>query len=577
MIKRLANVFVPGQPLTRKLSFIDLFIIVAIIVALGVLVETAIYAPSVYRGPKVSLSPKMLPFYAVLSITRMFLAYVLSIIFTLIYGRAAATTKIGQRLLLPILDILQSVPLLSFLPLVLLSLSVLLPQTLALEISSIILIFTSQAWNLTFSWYQSLTTLPSDLKDTSAMFGFTTRQRFLHLEMSFAAVGLIWNSIMSWAGGWFFLMAAEMFTVGDKDFRLPGLGSYLREAASSNNYQALVWGLFTVILIIVLLDQLIWRPLLTWADKFKLSMIEEDPLNSWFLRMLQGSTILRVILNKCRKIYDRFSDKFLLRERGETKWAIEQVKVSSVVSLFWKVLVVLLVAVILWGLARAYILLAMVKLQVWIKLLMGLLCSFLRVFLALVLALMWTLPVGILIGTNRKWAAWLQPIVQIAASVPATALFPVLLVFVLNFPMGTDIAAVLLMMMGTQWYLLFNIIAGASTIPQDMKYQSRLLQLGKWKNFRSLTLPALGPYIITGAITASGGAWNASIVAEYTEFGGKTLSTKGIGAMIAQATAMGDYPELLSATLMLVLCVISINRFVWRRLYEHCEQRYHIE
>ncbi|GAB4506194.1 MAG: ABC transporter permease subunit [Anaerolineales bacterium] len=548
-------------------------LLVAVLLYVGV--RLSFGAPAVVQGPAISLSPTSLPWYAVLSVGRMLAAYALSMLFTLTYGRWAAYNRRAEAVLMPLLDVLQSVPILSFLPVVLLSLSAILPEGVAAELASIVLIFTSQAWNLTFGWYQSLKTIPNELREASTIFRFNGWLRFKALELPFAAISLIWNSMMSWAGGWFFLMAAEIFTVGQRDFRLPGLGAYLQEAANQGNVGAILWGVGALVLVVVALDQLVWRPLLAWSDRFKLEMVEGDePPSSWFHDMLRHSRLAGWLAESVWHPISERLDAFLIR-RFPMRDAPPQERRRA--SWLGFVLIGLAGAALVYGAYRATLLLIVVPPPQWVRILAGVGATLLRVTAALAVALAWTLPLGVAIGTNRRLAAVLQPVVQIAASVPATALFPIFVLVLVSLPGGLNLAAVLLMLMGTQWYLLFNIIAGASAIPQDLKYTTALLGVGRWERWRTLVLPALFPYIITGAITASGGAWNASIVAEHVEFAGRTLKTVGIGALIAEATGVGDYPLLLAATLSMVLAVVLINRLVWRRFYRLAEERYRME
>ncbi|WP_299027863.1 ABC transporter permease subunit [uncultured Thermanaerothrix sp.] len=570
----LRDLLLPKPREERLFTLGDVLVLILIAVLLYAGVSLAVNAPPSVKGPTISLAPTALPWYTLLSVGRMAAAYALSLLFTLLYGRAAAYNKRAERLLMPLLDVLQSVPILSFLPVVLLSLSAILPETVAAELASIVLIFTSQAWNMTFGWYQSLTTIPKELNEASNIFRLNTWLRFRYLELPFAMITLIWNSMMSWAGGWFFLMAAEIFTVGERDFRLPGLGSYLQEAANQGNLQAILWGLFTLILTIVALDQLIWRPLLAWSDRFKLEMVESDnPPTSWFFDLLNGSRLINwlreYVLSPLTERIDLWAvHRYPMREKG----------VATPQPTWYTIGVgTLLAGGLLYGGVRAAQMLLSLPLHQWLAIGLGVSVTLVRVLVALLFALAWTLPVGVAIGTQPRLAALFQPIVQIAASIPATAIFPVILLFFLTFPGGLNLAAVLLMLMGTQWYLLFNIIAGASAIPQDLKFTSALLRLSNWQRWRTLILPALFPYLVTGAITASGGAWNASIVAEYVTFGGKTYSTLGIGALIAQATTSGDYALLLAATLSMVLTVVLINRLWWRRLYLIAEEKYRME
>lgn len=570
--------FSPALPRTPALTLGDGLILLGIATLLYAGARMAFNAPSVVAGPDISLSPSALPWYAFLSVGRMTAAYFLSLLFSLFYGYAAAHNRTARIVLMPLLDILQSVPILSFLPVVLLSFSSILPTGFASELASIVLIFTSQAWNMTFSFYQSMTTLPTELREAGAIFRFSPWLRFKTVELPFASIGLIWNSIMSWSGGWFFLMASEIFHVGDRDFRLPGLGSYLQTAANQGDTPALLLGLGTLVTIIILLDQMVWKPLLAWADKFKLEMVEsEEPRTSWFLDLVSRSWLV-----------EKFGAHFWapFAERIDHKMEIspdalipplEKPDGNGRPSPAALSLGILFTLVVLYGGYRAAALLLSLPLSAWLQLGTGLLATFARVSAALFITLLWTIPVGVAIGMNRRLAFVLQPIAQVVAAIPATALFPVLLLALLKLPGGLNLAAVTLMLMGSQWYLLFNVIAGAAAIPQDLRFTTDLLRFSKLDRWRNLILPALFPYIVTGAITASGGAWNASIIAEHAEFSGQTHETVGVGALIAQATADGDFALLLAGTLVLVITVVLINRFFWRWLYLIAEERYRME
>ena len=571
---RFGPVFSKRPPFTAG----DGLILLGLAALLYVGVRVAFAAPQSIAGPNVSTSPRALPWYALLSIGRMTIAYFLSLVFSLAYGYASARNRAANRVLLPLLDVLQSVPILSFLPVVLLGLSAVLPVSLASELAAVVLIFTSQAWNMTFSFYQSMTTMPGDLREAASVFRFDPWLRLKTLELPFAAVGLIWNSMMSWAGGWFFLMAAEIYNVGARDFRLPGLGSYLQVAANSGDMRAVLLGVGTLVLIIVLLDQLVWRPLLTWADKFKLEMVEgDDRPSSWFLDALSRSWLLQTCAEKYWAPAAERLDTRLRRRAGRLLPALDEVEERRGFSA--TTLAVLVVAGLLaaFGGWKAFRMLTLLPAEDWVKLTVGLMATFGRVCLSLILALLWTIPLGVLIGTRRRVAAVLQPIVQIVASVPATAIFPVIFVALVRTRGGVNLAATLLMLMGTQWYLLFNIIAGASAIPLDLRYTTDLLRVSSFDRWRILILPALFPYIITGAITASGGAWNASIVAEHVSYAGHVYTTSGVGAVIASATDRGNYPLLLAGTLALVVTVVAINRLFWRRLYRLAEVRYRLD
>ncbi|HET7375341.1 MAG TPA: ABC transporter permease subunit [Anaerolineae bacterium] len=551
-----------------------IILIIAVLLYLGA--RLAINAPASVSGPTIDLSPRALPWYAFLSTGRMAIAYLLSLVFTLVYGYASARNRTAERIMMPLLDVLQSVPILSFLPVVLLSLTAILPQRFATELAAIILIVTSQAWNMTYSFYQSMKTIPTELREASSIFRLNGWLRFRTMELPFAALGLIWNSMMSWAGGWFFLMASEIFTVGSKDFRLPGLGSYLQTAANEGNVRAIFFGIGTLILVIVLLDQLVWRPVLTWANKFKVEMVESDtPPESWFYDLLSRSWIIKQLT---RRVWHPLNEKIdrLMGRIMPAELPAGPISPSRRSIIGPAIAIIALVGLIYGGI-EAIGLLAQLPVADYGRIGVGLIATLLRVALSLVIAVAWTIPVGVLIGSNQKLAAFLQPVVQVVASIPATALFPVIVLALINLTGGLDVSAVILMLLGTQWYVLFNVIAGASAIPQDLSFTTALLQVKGWARWRTLILPALFPYLITGMITASGGAWNASIVAEHINFSGQSLSTTGVGALIAEATATGNYPLLLASTLALIITVVTINRTFWRRLYKVAEERYRME
>jgi NitT/TauT family transport system permease protein len=431
---------------------------------------------------------------------------------------------------------------------------------------------------MTFSFYQSMTTIPTEQREAAAIFRLDPWLRFKTMELPFAALGLVWNSIMSWSGGWFFLMAAEIFNVGSRDFRLPGLGSYLQTAADTGDLRAVAGGLATLILVIVTLDQFVWRPVLAWADKFKVEMVgAEDAPASWFLEALTRSWLFEQFTARVLHRWSERLDAGLHKRLASSAPMPVEPTTAGRPSLPAIALGVITGGILLYGGYQATLLATTLPVAMWPRVGLGVLATLARVLVALVITLLWTIPVGVAIGTNARLARVFQPIVQVIASIPATAIFPVLLLALLRAPGGLNIAAVLLMLMGTQWYLLFNIIAGSSAIPQDLKFTTELLQLSRWDRWRTLILPALFPFIITGSITASGGAWNASIVAEHVQFGGQAHSTLGVGALIAQATGVGDYPLLLVATVALVGTVVLINRTFWRRMYRLAETRYRME
>lgn len=544
----------------------------------GVMRAAAEWRAPLSPNVRVDLSARYLPYYAGLSTLRMAIAYVLSLTFSLAYARIAAGSRTAERFMLPLLDILQSIPILSFMPGVVLGLAALFPgRTLGLELAAIILIFTSQAWNLAFSFHQSLRTIPRELSEAATIYQIGSWRRFTRLELPFGAISLIANSMMSWAGGWFFLMASEQFTLGANNLRLPGLGSYLAGAADVGDTRALVLGLVTLVFVIVLLDQILWRPLVAWSDRFKLEQSGGDAPTSRLLDALRGSELLDWLGARVTRPLSRALDRAFGSWRGAATSHRATPGTGRGARLAGSALAVVLLALVVWGAIAAAHALAGLSGHDWSRIALSAVATFLRTTLALVLAAAWTIPVGVAIGMNPRWARRAQPLVQVTASVPATAVFPVLLLALLSLPGGLNIAAVALMLLGTQWYVLFNVIAGAMAIPSDLREAAVTYRVTGWRRWKTLILPAIFPYLVTGMITATGGAWNASIVSEYVTFAGRKESTLGLGALIAQAADHSDFRLLLAGTLVMAAIVIAGNRLVWRRLYALAEARYRLE
>src|SRR5215469_11236392 len=392
-------------------------------------------------------------------------------------------------------------------------------------------------------------------------------------------IGLIWNSMMSWAGGWFFLMASEQFTLGSRSYQLPGLGSYLQAAANAGNTGAILLGLLTLVLLIVLLDLIFWRPLVAWADKFKVEQSSgADEPHSFVLNALRRSALIGVINQRVFRPLGSFIARILNRlqplPKEELPEKVQQSRQLSTRRVVNIVFVILLIAIVLLGLWGAIQLLVQVQLATWGSLLLAAFVTWFRTLAALLIGVIWTVPAGVAIGLSPRWSRRLQPVVQVVASIPATAVFPVLLLALIALPAGLNIAALLLMLLGTQWYILFNVIAGAMAIPSDLREATTVYHVLSWRRWRTLILPGIFPYLITGLLTASGGAWNASIVSEYVQFNGQTHSIFGLGATIAESAASANYPELLAGTLMMSAFVVLINRLAWKRLYALAERRY---
>jgi NitT/TauT family transport system permease protein len=528
---------------------------------------------------QISQNPRDLPLYAFYSLVRISIAYALSLVFALAYGYIAASSRRAEIILIPLLDILQSIPVLSFLPGVMLAMVALFPHSqLGLELGSILLIFTGQVWNIAFSFYSSLKTIPRDLREAAIIFRFSRWQRFSELDLPFSTIGLVWNSMMSVAGGWFFLMACEMFVLGQRDFRLPGLGSFLQTAAGHGNTSAIFWGVLAMVAVIVLLDQFVWRPVIVWADKFKFEQVESASATHSNLFSLIGRAtfVIRFYRRVVRPVFNWLTRTFAsgARRAAETFNAPAQNRLRITIGYIF-------VAGILIGLGftvfHAVRELSDLHREDYIGLFQNTALTFLRVNSALILGALWTVPVGVAIGFSPRLARIAQPLAQLAASIPATALFPVILLFLIHLHGGIELAAMLLMLLGTQWYILFNVIAGAMAIPTDLREAAQIYRFTSWDRWRLLILPGIFPYLVTGLVTASGGAWNASIVAEYFHFQGRIISTPGLGSSISSASDSGRFDVLLASTLIMATVVVLINRLLWRRLYRLASTRFKLE
>ncbi len=559
---------------TFSYSWADLIVGGVLLAALaGLLTLITHHATFAPESGAVSLAWSNLPLDALFSWLRMLAAYILSLGFALVYAYQAAFNPRAERYLIPILDVLQSIPILSFLPAVLLVFIALFPgSSLGPNLASVVLIFTSQVWNMVFGLYNGFITIPQDLRETARSLGLTRWQRFRTLELPYAMHGLVWNSMMSWAGGWFFLMAAEMFSLGNKSYQLQGLGTFLQTAANQANWVAEWVGLGVLVLVIVLMDQLVFRPVLAWSEKFKMETVGGEPARSAVLRMVRRSALLAVFANRVWAPVSEWSDRrFRPRPHRQRQPALT----SGLGFLRTLLLGVSLVGAV--ALFRDAVHLLATAWSAWSMVLLATAATLSRVVASLVISVAWTVPVGVAVGLNRRLAQKLTPFIQIAASVPATALFPSVVALLLHLQGGLNVSAIVLMVLGTQWYILFNVIAGASAIPEDLKEAGRLFHLDGWHKWRTLILPAIYPYLITGLITASGGAWNASIVAEYVSFQGHVHHVFGVGWLISQSALDGHFGLLLLSTASLAVTVVLVNRLVWRRLYRKATERYSLQ
>jgi len=521
-----------------------------------------------------TLDPRYLPYYLLRTTLRMFLALGASLLFACAFAALAAKVRAAERVLVPLLDILQSIPILGFLSITVTGFIALFPGNLfGVECAAIFAIFTSQAWNMAFSLYQSLRTVPGELHEAARVFQLSGWQRFWRLELPFAMPSLLWNMMMSMSGGWFFVVASEAISVSNQNIKLPGVGSYIALAIEARDLGAIAWAIAGMLVGIVLYDQLFFRPLLAWADKFRFEEgSNEATPDSWLLTWVRRTERLRAIGLALVRLLERSFAVFRLHHDG-TSIRARPAPANPMVSRVWDAAIAAAVLFAAWRLT------VFIHAEVgWAEVLHVVvlaLYTLIRVLVLIALAALVWVPIGIWIGMNPVWAGRLQAVAQFLAAFPANLMFPVAVVFIVRWKLNPDIWLSPLMVLGTQWYLLFNVIAGASTVPTELRYAAHNLGLTGWLKWKRYLLPAVFPSFVTGAITASGGSWNASIVAEYVTWGDTTLEAKGLGSYIAHMTAVGDFPRIALGIGVMCVFVMALNHFVWRRLYRLAEDRMH--
>jgi NitT/TauT family transport system permease protein len=524
----------------------------------------------------VSLDPKNLPQYALLTTLRMFAALGFSLLFTFIVAPLAAKSKKAGRVIIPALDILQSVPVLGFLTFTVVFFMGLFPGSqFGAELAAIFAIFTSQAWNMTFSFYQSLKTIPRDLDEVTTHFRLSPWQRFWKLEAPFATPGLIWNMMMSMSGGWFFVVASEAISVGETKITLPGVGSYISLAIDQRDIGAVGWAVLAMGIVIMLYDQLIFRPVVAWADKFRVELVAAQATpRSWVLDLMRRTKFLAAANAFVAKGIEAFSGNVSTLTKQ-----IPEPKVSGptdkLLDIAWNIV---LAGVVLWA---GWSVISYVRGTLgWADLGEALtdgFITFLRVVILIIVASLIWVPIGVYVGLRPKLAEHVQPVAQFLAAFPANVLFPFVVLGIATYRLNPDIWLSPLIVLGTQWYILFNVIAGASVFPSDLMEASTLYRLKRWQWWRKVILPGIFPYYVTGALTASGGSWNASIIAEVVRWGDTKLEAHGLGAYIANATEAGDFHRVVLGVGVMSAFVVMVNRALWRRLYVFADRRLRID
>jgi NitT/TauT family transport system permease protein len=529
--------------------------------------------------PDLDTSTSQIPYYAGRTLLRMWIAFCFSLFFAILLGYVAAKNAAARAVILPALDVLQSVPVLGFLSATVAGFMALFPgNLLGVECAAIFAIFTGQVWNMAFGFYHSMVTIPTDMQEAASTYGLTRWQRFRTVELPASAHSLIWNSMMSFGGGWFFVAQSEAISVMNKDIKLPGLGSYMASAIERGDNHAALLAVLAMLALILLSDQLIWRPLLAWADKFKIELTESGQTpTSWVFNLLRGAQVFHWLnLHIWQPLHDVL-DRALRRVRpparrtraSSVNWPLRLASLSLVGWLGYEALLGIFAAI---ATLHGALSLSTVGHIVWLGFL-----TLLRVLAMTVLAtLIWT-PVGVWIGFHPRAARFVQPLAQIGASFPVNMTFPVVVGLFVASGTSMNWGSILLIAMGTQWYILFNVIAGAMAIPNEMKEVASMYGLRRWQLWRTLILPAIFPFWVTGACTAAGGAWNASIVAEYATWGNTTLKADGLGAFIAEVTKSGNTALIIVSIAVMSLFVVAMNKLVWRRLYGFAERRFRLD
>jgi NitT/TauT family transport system permease protein len=554
--------------------------IVVILGALALLIALArvgsgtvvAFVPQKHLVPHVSVDPRYLPYYAARSTLRMFVALIWSVLFTFAYGYAAAHSRRAERILIPLLDILQSVPVLGFLTITITGFIALFPGSLlGLEFASIFAIFTAQVWNMTFSFFQSLRSIPKELDEAAALYDLSPWERFTKIEIPSGIVGLVWNGMMSFGGSWFFLAASEAISVGNQNYTLPGVGSYVAAAVIDKNIPALVWAALTIAIVIVVVDQLFWRPVVAWADRFRFEQsAAAEPPRSWVYDIIRAAHIPTIVARAWAPVGEVFN-RTLARLSRPSQMLRSAVSAPAANTAYNVAVVVALAAIV------AYIVYFLVSARVVGDVPHVFALGFftmLRVFILIVFSTLVWVPLGVAIGFNPRLARGLQPLVQFLASFPANIVFPFATLGFIAYHIPINWGCILLMALGAQWYVLFNTIAGAQSIPTELREMTADIEVTGWLRWKRFIIPGIFASWVTGAITASGGAWNASIVSEVVSWGNTTLTAAGLGAYISAATAKGDWGREALGIVVMSVFVVIVNRLVWQRLYDYAKVRF---
>lgn len=577
-----------AQPKSRSTTLLNPWDLIAFILFLGLMTAIVWGVGSMTQKYElgqsfpISTDPRYLPQYAIATVLRMTIALGFSLVFTFILGSWAAKSARAEKVIIPFIDIMQSVPILGFLSFTVMIFIHLFPNNrLGPECAAIFAIFTSQVWNMTLSFYQSLLILPADLKEAAAMFKLNFWQKFWRIEVPFATPALIWNTMMSMSAGWFFVVASEAITVNNQRIMLPGIGSYIKLAQEQANYSAIAYVIITMFIVIILYDQLLFRPLMNWSAQFQPEPSEDVEPNAWFLTLLRRSKLVKVGRDSLIFLKNIIIYPLVLLKKYLPSPSLLSIrpprptpKASSLSLLFWNVFLIggLFISI---GFIIHFIQKTVTYSEIFRVFYLGSITALKIAILILLSSILWV-PIGVWIGLHPTLSRQVQPIAQFLAAFPANLLYPVTFMLIITYQLNVDIWTAPLMILGTQWYILFNVIAGTRALSVDLKYAAKNYQIKGWLWWKKIMLPSIYPYYVTGAMTAAGGCWNASIIADVVEWGNKHITATGLGGYITEFTTTGDFPRITLGIVVMCLYVTILNRLVWRNLYNLAETRYHL-
>lgn len=565
-------------PYVNYWDVIALAVVLTIIIALGTAAKGMALPYEVGQQIPISLDPINLPYYALRSVLRMLIALIFSLLFTLIFGTWAAKNKHAERVIIPTIDVLQSAPVLSFLSLTIVFFITLFPGSmLGPECAAIFAIFTSQAWNIVLSFYQSLRTIPQDFREAATMYRLSFWQRFWRIEVPFAMPGLLWNIMVSMSASWFFVVASESISVANHNILLPGIGSYIALAVMQADPISVIYAITAMLIVIVLYDQLLFRPLNSWAERFRSEgeQTDEEISSPWIIKIFEHTNVFRRAGILTGRFWDSFVNFSLFSNPRAQTLVLRNPSWHKFLVIAWYVL--LCAILLISGFILYHFVFQTVPVNEGLYVFYLGLITGLRVMVLIILCSFIWVPIGVWIGLRPKWVDFFQPIIQILAAFPANLFYPVVVMLILKYHLNIEIWTSPLMILGTQWYILFNVIAAASLLPKDLKQVVNNFNVTGWLRWKKFILPGIFPFYVTGAITAAGGAWNASILAEAVSWGNTKIVATGLGAYITQNATRGDFPRLALGTAVMCLIVVIINRVIWQPLYNLAEERFRLE